>query len=236
MNKRLTGLMVTLCAVLVIIAAPADAQQIGNYCVRDFQPGANCTANDVRIEQLTPVNVIEDCVTGTPGWATVVFEAMVSASGSPNRYDIGIFIGLGTAADEALTGDNCLHDYLEPPLTATPTYTDLRPPGGNGVNELVGGPWLTNEPSDPTDTCGDIGSNTEFYKTLVQVTLACVNRDFDVGDTADAHVCVSWDNNTNSTCTDVSGAFPGTNSKCGCSIVDLGIAPTPVDLVSFTVE
>ena len=221
---------------LIVAAAPTFAQQVGNFCVKDFQPGAVCTANDVRIEALTPVSVVEDCVTGTPGQATVVFEAMVSASGSPDRFDIGIFIGLGAGATEALDGDNCLHDFLEPPLTATPTYTDVRPAGPNGVMEIDGGPWLGNEAGDPADMCGDIASNTELYKTLVQVTLACVNRDMDMGDTADAHVCVSWDNNANTTCTDVTGAFPGTNSKCGCSVVDLGISPTPVELLGFSVD
>ena len=31
------------------------------------------------------------------------------------------------------------------------------------------------------------------------------------------NTCTSWDNNSNTTCSDASQAFPGTNSKCSCS-------------------
>lgn len=96
--------------------------ETGNVCVRDYRSGAVCVANDVRIEALTVVSVIEDCVDGVVGETEVVFETLVSADGSPNRYDVGLPLALdgGSARD----GDSCFQDYLDPPLTPTPTYGD----------------------------------------------------------------------------------------------------------------
>src|SRR6266545_668704 len=42
-------------------AAPETAHaQTGNFCVRDFQPGAVCTANDVRIQALNLISIVEN--------------------------------------------------------------------------------------------------------------------------------------------------------------------------------
>lgn len=200
----------------------AQSGEEGNVCVRDFQPGAVCTANDVRIEELTPVNVIETCSEGTPGEAEVVFEALVSADGSPDRYDIGLFLALdgGSARD----GDSCLHDYLDPPLTSNPTYGDYNV---DGVPDILDGPWLDND----GDMCGDIGTNTQVIKTLQQIRFACQDQDQD--GSADISVCASWDNNTSTVCSDLSGSFPGTNSKCGCDLLNLPFSPTSVAMTGI---
>jgi len=216
---------------LVVMAQSVPAQQeIGNFCVQDYQADAVCSANDVRVEQLVPV-IIESCVQGTIGEAEVQFGMHVSAAGSPNRWDIGIFIGLGGGLNEALEGDNCLHDFLDPPLTTTPTYSDVEPSGANGVDEIIDGPWFEND----GDNCGDIRDNSEIFKNLAtQVTVICVDRDND--GFADVHACVSWDNNASSTCDDVQTAFPSTPSKCGCAVIDLGIMPIPVTLQRYSVD
>ena len=50
-------------------------------------------------------------------------EVLVSADGSPDRYDIGLYLALDGGS--ALSGDSCFHDFLEPPLTAAPTSRSL---------------------------------------------------------------------------------------------------------------
>ncbi len=207
-------------AAFVILTIPpgvAHAQgEQGNVCVRDFQPGAVCTANDVRIEALAVVSVVEDCVSGTPGETEVVFEALVSAAGSPDRFDVGLFLALdgGSARD----GDSCYHDYLAPPLTTTPTYGDKN---FDGIDDITDGPWLDND----SDTCGDIGTNTQAFKTLPSLRFSCIDSNGD--GSADVSVCTSWSNTNGTVCNDVSGAFPGTNSQCSCSGIELGIVPEP---------
>jgi len=199
---------------LLLAVSHAASGQTGNFCVRDFQSGAVCTANDVRIEELIPVSILEACGEGTIGETEVIFELLVSADGSPDRYDIGLYLALdgGSARD----GDSCFHDYLEPPLTATPTLGDKNM---DGVPDVDNGPWLEND----GDQCGDIGTNTQVFKTLTALRFACVDNNLD--GSVDVSVCTSWDNNANTTCSTVADAFPGTNSKCSCDSVELGISP-----------
>jgi hypothetical protein len=196
----------------------AEAQQVGNYCIRDFQPGATCTANDVRIERLRVVTVLESCTEGVYGEAEIVFEALVSADGSPDRYDIGLFIALdGGSARE---GDSCFHDHLPPPLSPTPTYGDAN---SDGIPDLSAPPWWDGE-GDP-DTCGDIETDTQVLKTLVAMRIACIDR---TGDgIVDVSVGASWDNNTGSTCTGIGQAYPGTNAKCSVSDISTGLEVPP---------
>ncbi|HSR68552.1 MAG TPA: hypothetical protein VLU25_11475 [Acidobacteriota bacterium] len=190
----------------------------GNVCVRDFRSGAVCTANDVRIEQLIVVSVLEDCSSGTVGETEVVFETLVSADGSPDRYDIGLFLALdgGSARD----GDSCYHGFLSGAQTSTPTYGDKNM---DGVDDLDGGPWWDGDTD--SDSCGDIETNTQVFTTLPALRFACIDNNGD--GSADVAVCTSWDNNTGSICSDVTEAFPGTNSKCSCDAVELGILPDP---------
>jgi hypothetical protein len=220
MGRPSSGPAPGLLAVLAVALLPEPAQaQLGNFCVRDFQPGAVCTANDVRVQALNLVSIIEDCPSGIPGSALATFEVFISAVGAPDRYDIGLFIALdgGSARD----GNSCLHDYLEPPLTPTPAYGDSN---GDGIPDLNGGPWWDAD----ADACGDIQSNTQLFKRVTSLRVACV--DTNGNGFVDASVCTSWDNNTGSICGGLPDAFPGTNAKCGCERVETGIpigGPTP---------
>jgi uncharacterized repeat protein (TIGR01451 family) len=197
--------------------------ETGDFCVRDYRSGAVCVANDVRIEALTVVSLVEDCVTGVVGETEVVFETLVSAAGSPDRYDVGLFLALdgGSARD----GDSCYHDYLEPPLTPTPTYGDKNL---DTIPDVFDGPWW----DDDGDTCGDIETNTQVIKTLPPLRFKCVDNNGD--GSADVSVCTSWDNNDNTACNSVAEAFPGTNSKCSCAGVELGVPPEPELTVTKT--
>ncbi len=209
----------------VPLLAGGTPPEFGNVCVQDFQGGAVCTANDVRFESFVPVQVVESCPEGDPSVATIVFEATVSADGSPDRYDIGFFIA--TDGLSALDGDNCFHDYLDPPLSTNPTYGDANL---NGVPDIVDGPW---QDLEEVDECGDILSDTEVIKTLVQFTIACVDTNKD--GIVDLSACASWDNQVSDNCTGVTEAFPGTPSKCSCVRLETG-AVIPVELIGLTVE
>jgi uncharacterized repeat protein (TIGR01451 family) len=211
---------------MVELPRSAAAQgETGNVCVRDYRSGAVCTANDVRIEALNVVSVLEDCLTGVVGETEVVFEALISSAGSPDRYDIGLFLALdgGSARD----GNQCYHDFLSGPLTATPTYGDKN---SDTIPDIDGGPWWNG--GTDSDQCGDIQASTQLFKTLPPLRFACIDNNGD--GSADVSVCTSWDNNTGSTCNTVLNAFPGTNSKCSCATVELGIPPAPELTVTKT--
>lgn len=68
----------------------ASQGQTGTFCVRDFQPLAACTANDVRIGSLSVISAIEDCLSGVSGEAELVLQIMATSEGAPDRYDIGL--------------------------------------------------------------------------------------------------------------------------------------------------
>lgn len=209
---------------LIGLAPPtAVAQELGNVCVEDYLPDALCTASDNRVLGLEVVELIEDCASGVAGEAEIVLEAYVSADSSPDRYDHGLFLALdgGSARD----GDACYHDFLAPPLETMPVYTDFEPEGGNGVSEIIEGPWWNGEAADPNDACGDIEGGTELFRTLQAVRISCVDSSDD--GLVDVSVCLSWDNNTGSTCTSLFEAFPGSPSKCGCQRVELQVLPEP---------
>ena len=199
----------------IALVAPSAHAQIGNVCVRDFQPGAVCTANDVRIQALNLVSIAEGCAAGVPGEAEATFDVFISAAGSPERYDIGTFIALGGGS--ARDGDDCFHDYLQAPLTTTPTFGDKNL---DGIPDVDAGPWLDAE----GDLCGDITAGTQVFKLTPSLRVACV--DTNGNGIVDASVCTSWDNNVVVDCTSLAQAFPGTNAKCGCARVELGI---PID-------
>ncbi len=251
--SRLTVLgSVTLTALLLgqlMIAVPSMAHggEQGTVCVHFYTPGATCTANDVRLEELIVVNLVNGCTQPPLGYMEAVFEALVSAAGSPDRYDIGFFIA-EDGGDAMAAGGTCYHGYLdaiEQPLTLTPVYGDWYPaPTGDKIPDVYNmdpafiGFW-DGEPRDAADACGDMETNTQVLKQMdVTLTLPCVDLIDGAGNPGadgfvDVGVCASWDNNANTTCLDVTDAVPGTGSKCSCSRVNLPNQPTVIDLVSF---
>lgn len=225
---------------LAIFASPnyARAQESGNVCVADLG-GNSCTANDVRFEALTPVQVLEGCGQGEIGVTEVIFDAHVASDGSPTRYDIGLYFALdgGSAYD----GDSCYHDYLQGPLTTTPNYSlDLLPIGSapDGTNDTidhtVANDFFFRSTSDTaTDTCGDIAQNRAVLKRIAPIRIACVDNDLDGA--ADVSVCTSWKNNATQSepaggCVDVTAAVPGTPSKCNCTTINFAFTPTAISL------
>ena len=199
-------------ALIGVLSIPAAfAYETGAVCVRDFSPGISCSEQDVRIGDVTVVAILEDCPAGDPSTAEASLKLRIE-NGIQTNYDIGVFLSLN--GNSALSGTQCLHDYLEPPLTTSPTYTDS---DGNGRPDLSGGPWLNAEPSNPADDCGDIASGTDDLKTLT-FRFACV--DTNGNGIVDISACTSWHNGPASTCPNISGATPG---RCGCDVLDTGV-------------
>lgn len=225
------ALSTSLLVIGVLLLAPqqANAQESGNYCVQDYAPGAVCTANDVRIKELKIVEISKPCYLDPVGYLDVVFEALVSSEGSPDRYDIGLFMALDGGS--ALTGDSCYHDFLPPPLTTNPVYSDKN---GDGIPDINNGPWWNGE-SKVTDTCGDIETDSQIFRLTQQIRIACT--DIDQNGAADIHVCTSWDNQVSKEgegCNSVENAFPGTPAKCGCSVINFDFTPTAINGITFT--
>ena len=201
-------------ALIGVLSIPAAfAYETGAVCVRDFSSGISCTGVDVQIADITPVTILEDCPGGEPGTAHASLRLRIAAA-SQSRYDIGLFLSLN--GNSALSGTQCLHDYLEPPLLSNPVYTDS---DGNGRQDLSG-PWWNGEPFEPGDDCGDIAGNTDDLKTLT-FRFQCV--DTNANGIVDISVCTSWFNGTSSTCPNIGGATPGSGMRCACTVLDTGI-------------
>jgi len=188
---RTRSLLTALAVVLIALAAlamgagGASAQEgttweWGNFCVKDYEKNAQCTAEDVKIADISP-SIQEACMAAGDS-ATVLFDLEI-ASNSTTRYDVGIFIATGGGS--ALDGDMCYHDFLQPNSATGPW--DLT--GGSGpFKELEGG---TN-----ADMCGDILSTDGIhtYRLQREITVLCVDNDSD-GIVDPFSICTSWDIN-----------------------------------------
>jgi hypothetical protein len=229
--------VVALVVALFGFASAAFAQvppfEVGNVCVADYPVDPiNCTAQDFGLKQLRPVQILEVCSGGTVGEFEVVFDAVLSSAG-PDRYDVGLFIDRSGSPDGALLGDDCLHGYLAPPFTTSPTYVnDPLNPNSVGLDTILYGPWWNGETGVPTDQCGDMESSTHAVIRLERLRLPCVDNDGD--GFVDIHTCGSYRNNRQWECTDVTGAFPDTPSKCGCAYFNFPFQPSAIELASFS--
>lgn len=202
-----------------LIAALASslsvAAEIGSFCVHDFSPGVTCSGTDVQISAVDVASIAEDCASGDPLTAVAALRIRLACA-STSRYDVGMFLAVnGNSAQDAT---NCLHDYLEPPLSTAPVYGDS---DGNGRQDLRQGPWLNAEPFDMGDDCGDIGGGTDVIKTLIPFRFSCV--DTNANGIVDISACVSWSFGSASTCPNISGAAPGSGMRCACAILDTGL-------------
>ena len=204
--------------VLAILGMPVLADNgtgvVGDVCLGQFVNPANCTANDVLIEEFEVVEVIESCSQGTLGEAEVVFNAIV-VSNSPNRFGIGIFVNL--EGESAITGSHCLHDFFSPVNESTNPADWPTVPLDNGNLAYVA-PF----PNINEDQCGDIPGQSRILKPLQQVRIQC--NDITGDGFVDISACASWENNSNQQCGGLDDAVPGTPSKCGCVEVESGLA------------
>jgi uncharacterized repeat protein (TIGR01451 family) len=214
-------LVLAVISMVLLITPMAANAETGDVCIDHYQPGAVCTANDVRVVSFTPhPGTFSGC---TNGIGTATFDVKVSAIGSPDRYDIGLFFSQdGTSAK---TGTSCDHDFLSGVLSTTRPSIDTDADGFPDSTGTVTNPYWNGD----GDSCGDVSTNSNAYRT-VTLTFACVDLNGD--NLIDIPVCTSWDNQASGGCTDVTGAFPGTKSKCDCQVVPSGL---PISLPAITV-
>ena len=207
---------------LALGAAPAQSQgEIGNVCVARFEPGANCSANDVDTGELVIRTVLESCAQGVPDEAEVVFD-VVMTSGSPDRYGIGVFLALD--GNDAKTGNRCLHDFFSPRYPTDDPSAWPKDPFGRFVAPF---------PNLNGDACGDIPGKSSMVKTLQPVRIAC--RDSNGDGFVDVSACASWENNRSASCGGLPDAIPGTSAQCGCRTLTTSLRmPARISVVKQT--
>lgn len=187
-------------------------------CIVDAGGAGGCTANDFGITDIQLLDVQTPC-TGAGSTATITMKVF-AFTGSPERYDVGIFINTDGSGD-AINGASCYHTFLQPvDVAGNANYSPT-----SGV-----GPYWEGEPLQLDDICGDSeGNNQEIvFNTVESFSIACVDTDND--GLVDVHACASYDNNRVGVCTGPADAIPGTPSKCGCTLVNLPFTPTAVTL------
>ncbi len=184
--------------------AVAQSGESGQVCVGNYLPFASCTATDVRITSIAPISTLVSCGAGS-STATAVFDVTVVAGAA--RQDIGVFVAVD--GGNAVGSGQCFHDYLQPPLVASPApITSYH------------GPWRDKD----ADGCGDMDASSQIVKDLNPsggVTILCDDTNGD--GIVDVSVCTSWDTSSVNACSGVQGAIPLSFSKCWCGRVNVGI-------------
>ena len=214
---RHPGFAASVLLIGLLVSPGTPAAEIGNVCIHHFSPGITCQGTDVQLTRLELVTLLESCAAGDPATAEGTFRVWVSAA--TTTYDAGIFLSLN--GQTAISGAQCLHDYLEPPLNTSPRFGDV---DGNGRSDLLDGPWYDGEPfAMPQDFCGDVPGGTDAVKTLT-FRFSCNDRDGD--GIVDLHVCASSHAGTNARCDSLAEAFPPSSMRCRCNELETGIPVT----------
>lgn len=191
------------------------------YCMADaylLEPGnklaqdaLNCTANDVEITQVTPVNSEEVCNLGE----TFTFAADVTVRTNANeRWDTTFYLPLTELSPQVVHG----------PTASEDCSIILPVPGDSGQAADV---------QLDGDQCGDITKALgpdQYTLTNVPITMLCTDNDHD--NRADFTYCAAWDNISRDNCSiegDYPGQIPNNKSKCNCDTfnIDVFIKPTP---------
>lgn len=174
------------------------------------QDALNCTANDVEITQVIPVDPDQECNLGE----VFSFQADVTVRTNANeRYDTTFYLPLTDASPQVVQGNikNC--------------SMILPVPAGSGQTADV---------QLDGDACGDISKayGPDQY-TLMNETITMLCTDSDSDGRADFTYCAAWDNIERNNCTaeedPYSGQIPNTKSKCNCDTfnIDVFIKPKP---------
>jgi hypothetical protein len=195
-------------------ALTADVCMQTNYTNHGKTQTLNCTANDVRVAEVTNIDIISGgsctgsganrtCTCSEGGTVTFAADYKVELT-AQTRYDIGIYFGTDGDSnnDGALTGA-CKLITIDPSNSSN--FVNLDNP--NNTNPL------------PADQCGDIDdavSPVDHNPQLLHLTLsvAC-QRGAD--DKLKLPNCTSWRQpGSNEACRVATDAFPGSPSKCNC--------------------
>ena len=165
--------------------------------------GNSCTANDLEVVGAVVTSTIDPCV-AVGDTGIFTVDFTIGSGNATTRYDIGLYF----AADggSAYDGDNCIHTT-----------------SGDG-QDLDG---------TPGDFCLDTSSASNL---ISEETITILCTDSDANSVVDPlSTCASWKqgNASDTDCMDVSGAVPGTPSKCNCSTIDLNIPIDPALAVEY---
>ncbi|MDF2154568.1 hypothetical protein [Vibrio sp. CAU 1672] len=174
------------------------------------QDALNCTANDVEITQVIPLDPNAECNLGE----TFSFQADVTVRTNANeRYDTTFYLPLTEQSPQVVQGNfrNC--------------SMILPIPGDSGETADV---------DIDGDACGDITKalGPDQY-TLTNETITMLCSDDDGDNRADFTYCAAWDNQERDNCTaeedPYAGQIPNTKSKCNCDTfnIDVFIKPAP---------
>jgi len=167
---------------------------VDNGCIKETNGGydVTCTANDTRLTGIVDMSIVilDDGCVGLNDTVTFEADAQILTTAT-TRYDLGVHI----STDGDPNGDYSV--------------------SGECNNSLIPVPPALNKDGD---ACGDIQSaqgTVTFH--LDPLTVQCVDLDGD--GKLDIIHCESWDNNSNTTCSDPNGATTGTPSKCNCDVI-----------------
>lgn len=191
-------------------------------CMADaFGGSLNCTAKDIEVSQVVPVNPNQECVNGQ----VFTFNANVTVKTNASvRYDTTFYLPRTTKSPMELQG-------------GAPNCSLLLPKASDaGENGQVA--YVNLEPkvkaTDFLDTCGDItkANGTDSYTLMNQpVTMLCQPSPTDPNRALFTY-CAAWDQSKTLSCsadTNPPGAVPGTKSKCNCDsfAINVFIRPEP---------
>lgn len=167
----------------------------------------NCTANDVAITQVIPVNPAQECTLGE----VFTFNANVTVSANASeRWDTSFYLPLNGMSPQLVQGASAQNCSLVIPK-----------PGEEGSSQLDG------------DQCGDIKKagliNGQYVLQNEPITMQCVDADGD--NRADFSYCAAWDNISRNNCTlaadPVVGQVPNNKSKCNCDTFNISVFIKP---------
>jgi len=227
----------TLYGVAILVPAYAAFDDVysglnSEYCMADaylFEdgnklvgnpPALNCTANDVEITKVDPVNASEECTLGE----TFTFPADVTVKTNANeRWDVTFYLPL-TEQDPDVV--HVPAGVGTPPGPVTLEHCSIILPKGGTSGE-------TADVDLDGDECGDITKAfgpDEYTLENINVTMICLDADND--NRADFTYCAAWDNIERDNCTvgdDYPGQIPNNKSKCNCDTfnIDVFINPDP---------
>ncbi|ABZ77059.1 conserved hypothetical protein [Shewanella halifaxensis HAW-EB4] len=175
------------------------------------QNALNCTANDVEITRVTPIDPNAECNLGD----VFTFNADVTVRTNANeRWDTTFYLPLTEASPQVVQGAGLRNCSMILPIPGdSPETADVQLDG---------------------DQCGDITKALgpdEYVLTNEPITMLCA--DADGNNQADFTYCAAWDNIERDNCTyeedPYAGQVPNNKSKCNCDTfnIDVFIKPKP---------
>jgi Peptidase family C25 len=228
-------------------ASHAAFAVVSGQCVQ-ARGGNSCTANDVTFVLVGLGTQTQGCVNSS-GNVTMLLGARVRNTAANTRYDIGMYIntnpaGSTSARGAAYDGATCARETLKPQGTLNDTSCTTDTPAGS-LNLAGGsGPFYNAD----GDSCGDLqksGSSTtcdtvtagqlddSFMVFTDPITFPCSDLNPKTG-FIQIPTCATWGNSSNEvgpnlnsgSCGGATDVFPGTGSKCNCSVIQSNV-PNP---------